>query len=200
MKIWPLTFLLIIFCVKYNYAQKLSLVKWVSHTVDSLQTRNIDTIEYYRAYCNECIVSSKPPMLGQPTDTLPTHQCDIENGGTERVIEILYKQNNKYYSLTFNCSYPPIKKELKNVKSIDYFLSIVPILVKRDRYGAAIQTKRKFNPPIMVDGGYEEAFLYCGHIKQRIFMQDDQKTDKGWRYYFWIDKQTKLLSLLESET
>ena len=201
MKYWfLLNLLLLILSINYAYSQKVSLDKWVSHTIDSLQKRNIDTIEYYRAYCNECIVSRKPPLLGQPTDTLPTHQCDIENGGTERVIDILYKQNNKYYSLTFNCGYPPIKKELKNVKSLDYFLSIVPVLTKRDRYGKAMQKKRKFNPPVMVDGGYEDAFLYCGNIKQHVFMQDDQKTDKGWRTYFWIDKQTKLLELLESET
>jgi hypothetical protein len=200
MKFRLLTLLLTILSINFASAQKISLEKWVSHVVDSLNKKQVDTIEYYRAYCNECVILRKPPILGQTTDTLPTHQCAIENGGTERVIEILYKQNNKYYSLSFNCGYPPIKNELKSVKSLDYFLSIVPVLAKRDRYGDALQKKRKFNPPITVDGGYEEAFLFCGHIKQTVYMQDNQKTDKGWRAYFWIDKQTKLLALLESET
>jgi hypothetical protein len=200
MKIWFLNFLLIVLSMNYTYAQKVSLKKWVSHNVDSLQKIRVDTIEYYHAYCGECVILRKPPMLGQPTDTLPTHQCDVGNGWEQRVNDIIYKQKGKYYSLTFNCIYPAIKKELKSANSLTYFLSIVPVLVKRDKYGQAIQKKHKFNPPVMVDGGYEDAFLYCGNIKQHVFMQEDQKTDKAWRTYIWIDKQTKLLELLESET
>jgi hypothetical protein len=200
MKAFILISIMLVAVITAAHAQKVNLQKWVTHTVDSLHKNHVDTIEYYRAYCNECIISRKPPELGQPTDTLPTHQCDIENGGTETVIDIIYKQKNKYYSLTFNCGYPPIRKELKSVKSLDYFLSIVPILAKRDRYGDAMQKKNKFNPPITVDGGYEEAFFYCGHVKQAVFMQDNQKTSTAWRAYFWIDKQTKLLALLEAET
>ncbi|MBB3055014.1 hypothetical protein [Mucilaginibacter gotjawali] len=136
----------------------------------------------------------------KPTDTVPTHQCDVGTGWVQRVNAIIYKQNNKYYSSTFNCGYPPIKKKLTNVKSLDYFLSIIPILNKRDQYGAAMRKRHKFNPLISVDGGYEEAFLYCGRIRKSVFMKEDQKTDKEWRRYFWIDKQTKLLAMLESET
>jgi hypothetical protein len=180
--------------MNYTYAQKVSIKNWVSHTIDSLKKNQIDTIEYYHAYCGEC------EILRKPTDTLPTHQCDVGNGWEQRVNDIIYKQKGKYYSLTFNCSYPPIKKELKSANSLTYFLSIVPVLVKRDRYGEAMKKRRKFNPPIMVDGGYEDAFLYCGNIKQHVFMQEDQKTDKAWKAYFWIDKQTELLKLLESET
>jgi len=200
MKVRLLNFLLVMLSINYANAQKVDLEKWVSHNVDSLQKIRVDTIEYYHAYCGECIILRKPPILGQPTDTLPTHQCDVGNGWEQRVNDIIYKQKGKYYSLTFNCSYPPIKKELKSANSLKYFLSIVPVLNKRDKHEAAMRKKRKFNPPIIVDGGYEEAFLYCSHIKQHVFMQDDQKTDKGWRFYFWIDKQTKLLALLESET
>jgi len=199
MKFWALTLLLIIPGVKHSYAQKVSLKDWVSHTVDSLNRKHVDTIEYYHAYCGECEILRKPPMLGGPADTLPTHRCDVGNGWVQMVNDVIYKQKGRYYSLTFNCSYPPIKKELQNVKSLDYFLSIVPVLVKRDKYGDAMQKKRHFNPPITVDGGYEEAFLYCGHVRKSIFMQDGQKTDKGWRTYFWIDKQTKMLAMLESE-
>jgi len=194
MKLRLLCFLFIAVSINCSYAQKVNLKKWASHTVDSLQKKRIDTIEYYHAYCGECAI------LRKPTDTLPTHQCEVENSWTQRENEIIYKQNNKYYSLTFNCSYPPIKKELKDIKSLGYFLSIVPILVKRDRHEVAMQKKHKFNPPMVVDGGYEEAFFYCGRVRQKIFMQEDQKTDKGWRRYFWIDKQTKLLALLELET
>ncbi|HEY8780859.1 MAG TPA: hypothetical protein VIM16_04525 [Mucilaginibacter sp.] len=194
MKTWFLTVFLIVLNINYNYAQKVSLKKWASHTIDSLQKNQVDTIEYYHAYCGEC------EILRKPTDTLLTHQCEVENSWTQIVNEIIYKQKDKYYSLTFNCGYPPIKKELKSANSLKYFLSIVPVLNKRDKHEAAMRKKRKFNPPIIVDGGYEEAFLYCSHIKQHVFMQDDQKTDKGWRFYFWIDKQTQLLALLESET
>jgi hypothetical protein len=174
-------------------AQTVDVNKWATHIVDSLQKNKVDTIEYYHAYCGEC------EILRKPTDTLPTHQCDVGDW-TEILNDIIYKQGGKSYSLTFNCGYPPIKKELKSVKSLDYFLSIVPILNRRDKYGASMQKKRKFNPMVVVDGGYEKALFYCGKVRQSIFMQEDQKTNKGWRAYFWIDKQIKLLALLEAET
>jgi len=193
MKFWSLTLLLIAFGITDNYAQKINLETWTSHIVDSLQKNHIDTIVYYHAYCGECFIARKP------TDTVQPRSCDVGTAWVQIANDIFYKQKGKYFSLTFNCSYPPIKKELKNVKSLDYFLSIVPVLVRRDRYSKEMFKKRKFNPPIVVDGGHEEALLYCGHIKKSVFMQEDQKTDKGWRQYFWIDKQTKLLALLESD-
>ncbi len=194
MKAWFLTFFLISLSINYTYAQKVNLEKWVSHTVDSLQKNHVDTIEYYHTYCHECVILRKPP-----TDTLPTHQCEDENSSMQVENKIIYRQKNKYYSLTFNCGYPPIKKELENVKSLRYFLSIIPILNKRDKIITARYKKHKFPAPIIVDGRYEEAFIYCNNVRQNVFMHYDKKTYKGWSNYLWIDEQIKLLQLINSD-
>jgi hypothetical protein len=187
--------LFIILNIGFAYAQKINLEKWVSHQVDSLRHEKVDTIEYFHAYCGECAIVEKPPMLGAPS-----HNCDVGNGWTQLKTIIIYQQNNHYYSLKFNCGYPPIKDELQNIKSIKYFLSIVPDLIKRDKYENALYKKHKLNPPVTVDGGYEEAVLYIPQVKSSVYMQENQKTDKAWRSFFWIGKQTQLLKLLEDET
>jgi hypothetical protein len=191
MKFWLLNFLLIVLGINHIYGQKVSIKNWVTHTIDSLQKSNIDTIEYYHAYCGECLIEQPP---GKSVD-----YCETDDSWTQVENIIIYQQKGSYYSLAFNCNYPSIKKQLSTVNSLSYFISIVPVLGKRDRYGKALQKKHKFNPPIISDGGYEEAFLYCNKIKQNAFMQEDQKTDKVWRSYFWIDKETKLFELLESD-
>jgi hypothetical protein len=199
MKRWLIILLFIISSVTCVDAQKINLEKWVSHTVDSLRNKRVDTIEYYHAWCCECEVTRRPPNF---TDTSKGHECDVVGStGCEQISTLLiYKQNHTYYSLPFNCGYPPIKKDLKNIKSLDYFISLIPVLSKRDSYNKEMRRKHKFNPPMVVDGGYEEAILYISGRKRSVYMQDDQKTTKVWRTYFWIDKQTKLLALLESET
>ena len=193
MKFWLLLFLPIILNIHFAVAQKISLEKWALHNVDSLHKNHVDTIEYYHAYCGECFIS------GKPTDTLPRHQCELENSWVEIENIIIYKQKSKYYSLTFDCNYPPIKKELKGCKSIDYFLSVIPVLNKRDKTITEMYRHNKFLGPIVSDGGYEEVFLYCRSIKQHVDIQDYQKTDKTWKSYFWIDKEIKLLTLVGAD-
>lgn len=163
--------------------------QWVFNIVDSLRQNKVDTIEYYHAYCGECMVE-KPN----------TSSCYVNTGWTQIQNTIIYKQEGVYYSLTFNCSYPPIKQQLQGVKSLDYFLSITSLLDKRDKYQAVLRKNKKFNPPVIVDGGYEEAVLYYNGSTKSVYMQENQKNDKVWRSLFWIDKQTKLLKLMESET
>jgi len=174
-------------------AQKINLEKWVSHTVDSLRKHRVDTIEYYHEYCGGC------EIIRKPTDTIPLHQCETEYSWVQAKNDIIYGQNGKYYLLMFNCGYPPIKREVQIVKSLEYFVSIIPDLDERDKYWAEKRKEHKFAPPITIDGVYEEAILYIGHFKQRVFMQGDQKKDKNWLSFFWMDKQIKLLELLESE-
>lgn len=195
MKSWLIILLIISSAISVE-AQKINPEKWVSHTVDSLRHKKIDTIEYYHTYCGGCSVSRNP------NDTLRRHSCEVGTGWSQINSTIIYKQDNNYYSLTFNCGYPPIKKQLLNCESLSYFSSIVPVLDDRDKAYKALRKQRGvfFLPPMVTDGKYVEANIYLPTMRQDVFMQERQKTDTAWRSFFWIDKQTKLLSLLEYET
>lgn len=196
LKPFIITFVLILLCLNIVYAQKINLEKWVSKTVDSLKKEKIDTIEYYHSYCGECWIIEKP--VDKNTKTNKTY-CDVGSGWVQIENIIIYKQKNKYYTLSFNCNYPPIKKELASVKSLDYFISIIPILYKGDKTLKHLYQKNKFNPPIAVDGGYEEAYIYWNKKKQSVFLQEDQKTSKVWNKFFWIPKQVQLLKFIKSD-
>lgn len=193
MKYWPCCFLFLSFSVHLAYAQKVNLEKWVKHTVDSLRKDHIDSIEYYHAYCGECEILKTPGKISG-------HTCDVGNGWVQIANIVLYKQKDSYFSLTFDCGYPPVKKELKKVNSIEYFLSIVPVLNERDKTLKEMYKHFIFPGPSFVDGGYEEAIVYVKGHQQKVAMQENEKTSTAWRTHFWIDKQTKLLEMLESET
>ena len=193
MKYWPFCFLPVLLSVNLSYGQKVSLEKWVQRNVDSLRKKHVDSTEYYHAYCGECSLISKKG------DTL-THSCDVGNAWGQITNTLIYKENGKYYSLVFDWGYPPIKNELKSVKSIEYFLAIMPVLNDRDKKLKEMYKHFIFPGPSFVDGGYEEAIIYVKGHQQKVAMQENEKTSTAWRTHFWIDKQTKLLTLLESET
>ena len=181
-----------------SFAQKINLEKWVKINIDSLHKIGVDTAIYYHDYCGNCMILAKPFK-----DTVHTrvkrHQCEIENSWTEIDNVIIYQQNGLFFSLTFDCSYPPIKKALSACNSIRYATSLIPILNRRDSYLSSSVKKGKFLLPIVADGGYEAAEIYLKNIHQHIYMQENQKTDKQWRAQFWIDKQTQLLLLLRAD-
>ncbi|WP_295672918.1 hypothetical protein [uncultured Mucilaginibacter sp.] len=203
MKFWLLSFFLTVLGINYTYAQEVNLKEWVSHKIDSLQNSHIDTIEYYHQYCAGCFI--------RKTSTTKKHNICEADGYTQIENIIIYQQRGKFYSLAFNCNYPLVERRLSEIKSFAYFLSIVPILNKRDSIITATENAYKNRSIVMNDtnkflfgggddGIFEEAYLVVKELKQSVKMELDQKTDKVWRSYFWIDKQTKLLTMLESET
>jgi len=188
MKIRLIIFLVIFSFTNYSYAQKVSIRKWVSHNVDSLKKIRVDTIEYYHQYCGECYIRNPPGVH--------RNHCETEDSWTQVVNIILYQQQGKYHSLTFNCLGPSIKQDINAANSLTYFISIIPTLNNRDRAIKALIKRRKFLAPIFVDGTYEEADIYLNNKKQHAYMQIDERTDKTWRSFFWIDKETKLFKLI----
>lgn len=120
-----------------SFAQKISLEKWVERNVDSLNNIGIDTIIYYHDYCGECIVLEKPVNINDTTAR--KHHCEIDNSWTQLANLIIYKQKGANYTLSFDCSYPPLKSTLKTCTSIPYFLTIVPDLNRRDTLQKAVQ-------------------------------------------------------------
>lgn len=179
-----------------SFAQKNNLEKWVKINVDSLYNIGVDTVIYYHYYCGECMVL-KP--INTTDSTAKSHQCEIDNSWVQIINVIIYQQNGAFFALSFNCSYPPIKSPLKTCSSIPYFISIIPDLDRRDKVQKAMFKKHKFNPPIVVDGGYEEASIYLRKKTQSIDLQEDQKTDTAWRSFFWIDKEAHLLKFIASD-
>jgi len=174
-------------------AQKINLEKWVTHVVDSLQKNKADTIEYYHEYCGECDITR---AFG---DTVKHHNCQIENSWVQIENTIIYKQNGEYFSLAFNCNYPPIRKKLSHIKSLEYFVSIVPALNHRDQTLTALRKHNKFAPLESVDGIYKQAFLYWEGIKQSVYLHDEPTSDQTQLSFLWISKEINLFKLIASE-
>ena len=174
--------LLFLAAVLNAFAQKVRLNTWVERNIDSLRKIGVDTIVYYHAYCGECEVLEKPINIADTSEK--KHDCEIDNSWTQIANVIVYQQNNTFITLTFNCNYPPLKAELKTCKSIPYFISIIPTLNRRDKMQQQMFKRGKFNPPVTVDGGYEETWIYLNGKKQHIYLQENQKTDKAWRSFF----------------
>ena|ERR1700761_8902174 len=192
MKRYLLFYLLYCSALSYCSAQNVNLQKWVNRNVDSLQREHIDTIIYYHSYCGECyIIQSKSDLHKDCTIT--------DDSWTQLENRIIYQQNGQYFTLTFNCNYPPLKQQLKTGYSIPYFISIIPVLNKRDQVQNKMFKQHKFNPPVLIDGGYEEASIYLHKTTKRIYLQEYQKTDKNWRKFFWIDKETYLFKLIADD-
>ena len=180
MKHLILSFLLFIIAPFAIKAQQIDVNEWATHIADSLQNINIDTIEYYHEFCGECEVRSKPP-----SDTAHSHSCQIKGSWMEFANVIIYNQNGKLYSLTFDCSYPPIKNSLSKGESLNYFISIIPILNKRDKVLREKQKKHLFPEPIIVDGDYEQATLYLHRKRKTVYLHDDdiKKVKPFWLKY-----------------
>ncbi len=185
---------MVLLCANHCHAQKkISITKWVAKTVDSLQRNHVDTIEYYHSYCGECMIADNPNEEKHRT------YCETDDGWTQIESTIIYQQKGKYYSLTFNCNEPAMKKTMATVASLQYFLSIIPDLDKRDKTIKAIYKRHQFLPMVATDGSYEDAYIFCRKVKQGASMRYTQKTDAAWRAYFWIDKETDLFRLMLSD-
>jgi hypothetical protein len=187
--------LLIVFgglCNERAIAQKINLEKWVKHQRDSLIRNGIDTIIYYHHYCGEC-------SLLENKDN--KHREALDNGWTLIESYFIFKKNGDFFSLTFNYCSPPIISKLDFCKSIPYFLSIIPVLHKRDWVYAQMRKQAKFFPPIPTDGSYEEATIYFRKHSSKVSLSDYQKKEgyKYWKKYFWIDKELKIVSLIEED-
>ena len=52
---------------------------------------------------------------------------------------------------------------------------------------------------MQIDGGFEEADIYCNQIKQHIYMSGMEAANKAYKKYFWLDKEIKLLELISSD-
>jgi hypothetical protein len=180
-------------CAEHSLAQKINLEKWVKHQRDSLIRNGIDTIIYYHHYCGECSVKVKG-------DDKPNCEV-IDNSWTLIESFLIYKQNGNAFAIKFNYCKPPIKTKLISCKSTPYFLSIIPILHKRDKVYAQMRKQVKFFPPIPTDGSYEEATLYCHKSRSNVSLSEYQKNEgyKYWKSYFWIDEEIKLITLIEQD-
>jgi hypothetical protein len=104
-----LLILLLSFLTTGSFSQKVSIQKWVNHAVDSLKKNHVDTIEYYHQYCGECIILKPPVNVNNPQEKSASY-CE-DNGWVQVENVIIYQQNGRHYSLTFDCANPPIKKE-----------------------------------------------------------------------------------------
>jgi len=192
MKYLILSFLLFAVAPVAIKAQQIDVNEWGAHIADSLQNLNIDTIEYYHEFCGECEVVSKPP-----SDPPHSHLCQIKGSWMEITNVIIYKQNGRLYSLAFDCNYPPIKKSLNKVESLDYFVSIIPILNKRDKVLRENQKKHLFPEPVIVDGDYQQATLYLHGKKKTVYLHEDyMKKVKP----FWLDFELTLVRKIERDT
>ena len=178
---------------EHSSAQKINLEEWVKHQRDSLTGNGIDTIIYYHQYCGECSVKVK-------NDDKPNCEV-IDHSWTLIASSLIYKQNGDAFSLKFNYCKPPIKSKITSCKSIPYFLSIIPTLHKRDEAYAQMRKQDKFFPPVPTDGSYEGATLYCRKKRSSISLNEYQKNEgyKYWKSYFWIDKEIRLITLIEQD-
>ncbi len=197
------TFLLITFLVAIPlsnlFAQKPTLTQLTKTKVDSLRKTGADAIMWYKSYCGECEVISHET---HPASIPANHYCTVDAQGytlTDNVI--LYKQNDSYYKLIFDCTYPLKKEKLDSCRSIAYFISIVPVLNHRDRAIKALYKSGRFLGPSQSDGGFEDVTLYLKKASQRVSMADGEKGDMYavYKKYFWINKEIKLLDLIEKD-
>jgi hypothetical protein len=180
--------LLFTLLVAYANAQLLSIEKWRKHTIDSLHKKKIDTILYYHEYCDECSVKNPLPYK-------------IAGLSAQIVNTVIYRQNGEFFSLQFNCAFPPVKKQLPVCKSISYAISVIPVFEARDRSYDTMRKAKKFPPPTITDGVYAEVTIYCNRKEQSASMSMDMPDDlfKVWRQYFWFDKEDKLLKLVRAD-
>ena len=158
----------------------------------SLKNINIDSILWYHSYCGECDVLRKEPVPIEYSD------CSILTGYTLTYNAIIYKQYGKYFILNFDCKNLVIKRELNNCKSVQYFISIIPILNERSKAIKAMHRKGIYLP-YQVDGGFEDADIYFNKVKKHVSMSDTEETNKDFKKYFWISKQITLFKLISED-
>lgn len=177
-------------------AQKtLMLRDWVKHQKDSLNKNGVDTIIYYHNFCGECSVVKQKANF---------YNCEVYDNGWELVeSRFIYKQNGNIFSLKFNYCNLPIITQIKDSRSIPYFLSIIPMLKQRDKVDTQRKKLHKFFPPIPTptDGFYEDTKLYLHKSEIAVSLSGYQK-EEGYKYYksfFWIDKEIKLMQLIEQD-
>jgi len=184
-----LIFLLTILLSNHVCAQK-GIEKLSAQKIDSLQHVRVDTIVHYSSYCGECDILGK------------RNNCNMLSGYLLIDNILLYKQNGRYYTLTFDCTNNTVKQTLDSCQSIPYFLSIMQTLHARDKTIKTMFKKGRFLGPLIADGKFEDADIYVDHRKQNVSMSGSEKTDlyKIYKKYFWIDKQIKLLKLITADT
>ncbi len=192
MKLYFSSILIVLITCFQTQAQKKIIPPqtWLKRVVDSLHAQRVDTIIYYHLYCSECNITSSDTTCNS-----------LNNDYTDILNIILYRHRGKYYALTYNCKLPAFQSNLQKAPSVNYFLSLIPTFIKRDKAFHTLCRQHKFMLPVISDGVYTEAVLFHKNKKYTVGLQWEQqhKDYQLWTRYFWISKEVRLLKLFNDD-